>query len=198
VINDPAGEHGRGLLLVQGLSVRTGVCGDHRGRLVWADISWNTGAAEAASAQDPYEAAIGDGQAGLASRFAAVPAWFGRSTLQWWALADGELVTAPSAQELAGMLCPILDSPPLCTRAAGGMTSAYARTTPAVSREQGPGVPAPPLSPGRAPVPQSERDGSGLDRHRDPRTPSRRYRLGATARQANTASGPGRPAAAIS
>ena len=40
VIDDPAAEHGRGLLLVQGLSVRTGVCGDHRGRLIWADIPW--------------------------------------------------------------------------------------------------------------------------------------------------------------
>jgi hypothetical protein len=40
VIDDPVGKHGRGLLLVQGLSARTGVCGDHRGRIVWADVSW--------------------------------------------------------------------------------------------------------------------------------------------------------------
>ena len=47
VIDDPAGEHGRGLLVVRGLSVRTGVCGDHRGRLVWADVRWgDMGAAE--------------------------------------------------------------------------------------------------------------------------------------------------------
>jgi serine/threonine-protein kinase RsbW len=69
VIDDPAGEHGRGLLLVHGLSVRTGVCGDHRGRLVWADIPWgDAGAAASASSQDLYEAAIDAGQAGLASR----------------------------------------------------------------------------------------------------------------------------------
>jgi Bacteriocin-protection, YdeI or OmpD-Associated len=41
VIDDPAGEHGRGLLVVAGLSVRTGVVGDHRGRLVWADVPWD-------------------------------------------------------------------------------------------------------------------------------------------------------------
>ena len=92
VIDDPAGEHGRGMLLVQGLSVRTGICGDHRGRLIWADILWNpTEATAATSAQDPYEAAIDADQAGLTSRFTGVQAWFGRSTLQWWALAGGEL-----------------------------------------------------------------------------------------------------------
>jgi serine/threonine-protein kinase RsbW len=54
VIDDPAGEHGRGLLVVCGLSERTGVCGDHRGRVVWADVpSEDTGAADPASSQDP-------------------------------------------------------------------------------------------------------------------------------------------------
>jgi hypothetical protein len=38
VIDDPDGEHGRGLMVVHGLSVRTGVCGDHRSRVVWAVI----------------------------------------------------------------------------------------------------------------------------------------------------------------
>jgi serine/threonine-protein kinase RsbW len=41
VINDPAAEHGRGLLLVRGLSVRTGVTGDQHGRVVWAEITWH-------------------------------------------------------------------------------------------------------------------------------------------------------------
>jgi hypothetical protein len=41
VIEDAAAERGRGLLLVRSLSARTGVCGDHRGRLVWADIAWD-------------------------------------------------------------------------------------------------------------------------------------------------------------
>jgi anti-sigma regulatory factor (Ser/Thr protein kinase) len=113
VIDDPEGEHGRGLLVVRGLSVRTGVCGDHRGRLVWADIRWDdAGAAGPAAPMDPYEAAIGAGQADLVSRFTGVPAWFGRSTLQWWALAGGELVAAPSAQELASLLGRVLDPRP--------------------------------------------------------------------------------------
>jgi anti-sigma regulatory factor (Ser/Thr protein kinase) len=41
LINDPMGEYGRGLLLVRGLSVRTGVCGDESGRQVWADVAWD-------------------------------------------------------------------------------------------------------------------------------------------------------------
>lgn len=41
VISDPDGETGRGLLLVTSLSERTGVTGDHRGRLVWADLPWD-------------------------------------------------------------------------------------------------------------------------------------------------------------
>src|ERR1035438_7054959 len=40
VIDDPEGEHGRGLLVVRELSARTGACGDERGRLVWADVPW--------------------------------------------------------------------------------------------------------------------------------------------------------------
>jgi serine/threonine-protein kinase RsbW len=197
VIDDPAGEHGRGLLLVRGLSVRTGVCGDHRGRLVWADVPWSdAGAPEATSAQDPYQAAIDAGQAGLASRFTSVPAWFGRCTLQWWALAGGELVTAPSAQELAGLLGRVLDSASPRARAAGGLASADARTTPAARRKQWPSVP-PQFSPGRAPVPQSERDGISPG-GRGLRTSSQRHRPGATPRQPSTASGQGRLAAAAS
>jgi serine/threonine-protein kinase RsbW len=37
---DPAGEDGRGLVIVGGLSLRYGVAGDERGRLVWADVPW--------------------------------------------------------------------------------------------------------------------------------------------------------------
>jgi hypothetical protein len=113
VIDDPGGEHGRGLLLVRGLSVRTGFTGDQRGRLVWAQIAWDeTGSAAPASAQDPYQAAIRDGEATLARRFAGVPAWFGRSTLAWWAMAGPHgLVSASSAKELAGLLHRLLDTP---------------------------------------------------------------------------------------
>lgn len=105
VIEDPTAEHGRGLLLVRGLSVRTGVCGDHRGRLVWADVRWADSPPAAAAPGDPYEAAIREGETALARRFAGVPAWFGRSTLQWWALPDScGLVSASSMQELAARL----------------------------------------------------------------------------------------------
>ena len=56
IIDDPAGEHGRGLLVVRELSARTGECGDERGRLVWADVPWSdAGAAEPASPQDRPE-----------------------------------------------------------------------------------------------------------------------------------------------
>lgn len=40
VIDDPGGESGRGLFLVQQLSAGMGISGDHHGRLVWADIPW--------------------------------------------------------------------------------------------------------------------------------------------------------------
>lgn len=106
VIDDPDGVHGRGLLVVQGLSARTGWTGDHRGRLVWAQVPWPAEApAIPASSRDPYQAAIRDGEAALARRFAGVTAWFGRATLAWWAVAGpAGLVSAPTAQELAGLL----------------------------------------------------------------------------------------------
>jgi len=108
LIDDPMSEHGRGLQIVHALSIRTGVCGDHRGRLVWADIAWTgQGAAEPALLPAGYEDAIRRDHAALAERFAGVPVWFGRSTLQWWA-APGRtprrLLTAPSAADLAGQL----------------------------------------------------------------------------------------------
>jgi len=112
VIDDPEGEQGRGLLVVQGLSARFGVHGDHRGRTVWAEVSWGVAdVATSATPQDPDDAVIRRGLAGLASRFADIPTWFGRSTLQWWGLARGRLVAAPSAQELASLLGGLVNSP---------------------------------------------------------------------------------------
>jgi anti-sigma regulatory factor (Ser/Thr protein kinase) len=62
VIDDPEGEQGRGLLAVQGLSVRLGVLGDHRGRTVWAEVPWaDADAATSASPQDSHDAVIRDG-----------------------------------------------------------------------------------------------------------------------------------------
>lgn len=113
VIDDPMAEHGRGLLLVRGLSVRMGVVGDRHGRLVWAQIL-SAGGDPAAheAAQDPYQAAVREGEVALAQRFAGVPTWFGRSTLAWWAMAGPTgLVPAPTAQELAELLHRILNAP---------------------------------------------------------------------------------------
>ncbi len=111
-IDDPGSEHGRGLVIVRGLSVRRGACGDHRGRLVWADVRCDgTAAAAAAASPAGQEAAIRDGETALARRFAGVPAWFGRSTLAWWAVAGPQgLVSAPTARELAGLLYRLLDT----------------------------------------------------------------------------------------
>jgi hypothetical protein len=151
VIDDPEAEHGRGLVVVRALAALTGACGDHRGRLIWADIPWNgPGTAGPASAQDPYRASISDGEAELA-RWFAVPAWFGQSTLQWWALAGGELVAAPSAQELASLLGGVLDSPPPLTPAHRDTACSEARITLATSWKQRPGMPAPRFPPDRAP-----------------------------------------------
>jgi hypothetical protein len=141
LVDDPDSEHGRGLLVVCGLSVRTGVCGDDRGRLVWADIPWADPGPPVA--QDPYEAAIRDDEASLASRFDGIPAWFGRSTLQWWALAGHRgLVSAPTAQELAtalGELAALAAQPP---PASAGVADAGAPVRRETNRDQRPGLPA--------------------------------------------------------
>ncbi|SRR5579859_412510 len=112
-INDPDAEHGRGLLMVRGLSLRSGYTGDQRGRLVWAQIDWHDPHCLArGAADDPYQAAVRDGEEALARKFAGVPSWFGRSTLDWWALAGpAGLVSAPTAPELANRLQQLLATP---------------------------------------------------------------------------------------
>ncbi|HUY47717.1 MAG TPA: ATP-binding protein [Streptosporangiaceae bacterium] len=91
VIGNPTGEHGRGLLVVRGLSMGAGVCGDHRGRVVWADIAWTqAGSSAPAPAADGLAANNANNgaqlnhwapadQAGLGSRFAMLPAVTGHS-----------------------------------------------------------------------------------------------------------------------
>jgi len=91
VVDDPAAEGGRGLLVVRELSARMSVSGTGTGRQVRAEIPWH----------DPAEAATG--RAYLGRRF-GVPAWFGSCTRQWWALAGGQLLSAPSVPELAVLL----------------------------------------------------------------------------------------------
>jgi hypothetical protein len=46
---------------------RRGICGDHRGRLVWGDVFWD-GSPPPPAAASGYEAAIRDGLAGLAGQ----------------------------------------------------------------------------------------------------------------------------------
>ena len=212
VIDDPAGEHGRGLLVVKGLSARTGVCGDHRGRLVWADVPWDeAGAAEPVSPQDRYQAAIRDGQAGLATRFAGVSVWFGRSTLQWWALAGGELVTAPSAAELAGQLRRLLGAHPLrppaprrtgCVQTVGAQAGGRPRGNPPVRvRRGGPtGRPArawrsPRARARRASSPSAASAGSACGRPGASRAPSKKPRAPPSSRRRPDETGVARPAA---
>ncbi len=117
VIDDPQADHGRGLFMVRALAARMGVSGGNSGRLVWAEVAWaGDGAVEPSQFPDGYQAAILGDQAALAERFAGVPTWFGRSTLQWWALPSrggaDRLLTAPSAQDLARLLDQVLNAPP--------------------------------------------------------------------------------------
>jgi anti-sigma regulatory factor (Ser/Thr protein kinase) len=91
VVDDPAAEGGRGLLVVRELSAQMVVSGTEAGRHVRAEIAWH----------DP--AAATTGQAYLGSRF-GVTAWYGSCTRQWWALADGQLLSAPSVPELAVLI----------------------------------------------------------------------------------------------
>jgi hypothetical protein len=55
LIDDPERTHGRGLRVVHGMSIRTGVYGDHRGRQVWAEVP--SGAGEPMLPQSGYEEA---------------------------------------------------------------------------------------------------------------------------------------------
>lgn len=108
-IDDPQGEHGRGLLMVDALAVRTGVSGDARGRVMWADIPWaGEGAEDPAGFPDGYESSIRDAEDDLARRYPDMLTWFGRQTLQWWGLprrsGAGGWVAGSSPQELAQLL----------------------------------------------------------------------------------------------
>jgi len=111
--SDQLSEHGRGLRVVRALAERTGVCGDHRGRLVWAEIRWDSGDAAQPELPDGYEASLRDTQAVLAVRYPEADIWFGRATMQWWALIGRpekghpearRLLTAESPLDLAQLL----------------------------------------------------------------------------------------------
>ena len=109
---DPASptlrEHGRGLRLVGALAARAGVVGDHRGRLVWADVRWADETLDQPGFLDGYTEALRDIQTVLSARYPEVNIWFGRSSMQWWAMAPhpepGWLLTAESPLDLAALL----------------------------------------------------------------------------------------------
>ncbi len=109
VIEDPLGEDGRGLLMVNALSVRRGVSGNAQGRVVWADILW-AGPAGPGQPEFPggFASAIREAEADLTCRYPGVLIWFGSETWQWWALPSWPgpcgLVSASSPQELAQLL----------------------------------------------------------------------------------------------
>jgi serine/threonine-protein kinase RsbW len=101
-------EHGRGLRLVAALATRAGVCGDHRGRLVWADVRWADDGLDQTVHLDGYTEALRDIQTVLTARYPEARIWFGRATMQWWAMAAGPgagwLLTAESPLDLAQLL----------------------------------------------------------------------------------------------
>jgi hypothetical protein len=152
LIDEPLADGGRGLVIVASLCSRTGVCGDHRGRLVWGDVFWDGPPASQEAASEGHEAAIRDALARLAHRYQGVPTWFGRSTLQWWALTGRsgahQLVTAPTPRELGELI----DAPRGARRVppAPGANAGAAR---ADCREQPAKLPVPPRShPSRIPA----------------------------------------------
>jgi hypothetical protein len=64
--------------MVEALSVRTGVIGDSRGRVVWAEVPWS---AEGRPAEDVFahahQEAIAAAERGLRERFDEFVTWFG-------------------------------------------------------------------------------------------------------------------------
>ncbi len=167
-----------------------GACGDARGRLVWADGPWgDAGAAESASSQDWHEAVTGDGLAGLAGRFSEAPAWFGRSTSPWRALAGGQLIAASSAPALAGLLGRDLDQPTSLPPAATDKAGEDAGTARIAGRGHQPGSPWPALLSGSAVLPGDGEGRTGLGEHGGPRTLAVGRGPGVSARQTVTAAG---------
>lgn len=70
VIEDPLGETGRGLLMVNTLSVRRGVSGNAQGRVVWADMPWaGPGGPGQPEFRDGFATAIREAEASLARRY---------------------------------------------------------------------------------------------------------------------------------
>lgn len=64
------------------LATRAGVVGDHRGRLVWADVRRADDPPDRVGFLDGYTEALRDIQTVLAARYPEVNIWFGRATMQ--------------------------------------------------------------------------------------------------------------------
>lgn len=81
LLADADGENGRGLIVVQNLAVRTGVSGDRRGRIVWAELRWD-GAITGNGSSAPHVEAAED-LSEPATQFPGTTAWFGLPTRRW-------------------------------------------------------------------------------------------------------------------
>jgi hypothetical protein len=100
VIDDPEAERGRGLLLVQGLSMRTGWAGDQFGRVVWAQVALpGRDSAVPGTSVERSGAVTGDGGAATMRWFAGVPGWFSRSAL------SRSAVTRAARRVASGLEC---------------------------------------------------------------------------------------------
>jgi anti-sigma regulatory factor (Ser/Thr protein kinase) len=100
-------EHGRGLRVVRALAERTGACGDYRGRLVWADIRWSHEGTAEPDLPDGYESSLRDIQAVLTARYPEADIWFGRTTMQWWAMIGRPEKGHPDARRLLTAESPV-------------------------------------------------------------------------------------------
>lgn len=122
IIDDPAGENGRGLQMVYGLSAAVAVSGGEQGRYVRADVPWAANGGPAPLKTGWNRQAAAD-LADLQRRFPAAVIWLGHTTRQWWAMvaADGRdrLVAESSADELAAMLAAVYRAAPARGQVAG-------------------------------------------------------------------------------
>jgi SAM-dependent methyltransferase len=127
VIDNPAAVHGRGLVIVRSLSVRTGVCGDYRGRVVWADVPWSASTRRAAGQATARPAlpmlpprmtaeraaeirAAYDG--GLTARACAAKFWVNQETVARAVRATGGTMRRPGPRCAAGRHTGRVQTPP--------------------------------------------------------------------------------------
>jgi len=97
-------ESGRGLLLVQSLSLAWGTGGDARARWVWADVQWLPACRPLLTARSDDPAIMAEA-AGLRRKYPGAAVWFGEETQTWWAALPGasdasDLINARSATAL--------------------------------------------------------------------------------------------------